>query len=520
MSEVLFPPWIVPEDEPIESLDEGSSIFRAAFAPGLAQRQSYGGLRPKLSRRHTVRQEEKAHLLAMLRGGRGNYNAIRTKIHFPLRGSFPSSELLSNGTFANGTTGYTSSTGSSLSIADRMLRISVTANAGGYTVGPSAAATVVQYAPLVLRAFKADGRGAFATCGLRLGSSALAAQYGESILTSQGLITSTFTPPATSAYFGFANYETALFPGDFFYTNYLSMSRCALVDNGPVDLNTYAAFSSASWTKTGGSITSDGTTNYAGQALADIFVENGATSDHNLSQASTVSSSAHDRVAWCTVKASGRNFAYVQMTHAAGAAWSFFNLSTGAVASGSTSTDWANRRAFIVDLGNGWYHCALVARKTGTQTSVTTWVGAASADGTTSYTGSSGNALALMSAGTAASSVPVRHNPLSSATPAGNAQSGAALYVKGLPASTNGLLLPDDIFEINGEIKTCTSALNSDAAGLGYLQFEPPVVRSPADNDPIIITDPMGKFLASSIKIDNEFGLQAKVSYDLEHIYE
>ena len=55
MSEVLLPPWIIPEEETHELLDEGSSVFPAAFAPGIAQRQSFGELRLKMSRRHTVR---------------------------------------------------------------------------------------------------------------------------------------------------------------------------------------------------------------------------------------------------------------------------------------------------------------------------------------------------------------------------------------------------------------------------------------------------------------------------------
>jgi hypothetical protein len=102
----------------------------------------------------------------------------------------------------------------------------------------------------------------------------------------------------------------------------------------------------------------------------------------------------------------------------------------------------------------------------------------------------------------------------------GTSQTGNALHLKGLPASTDGLLLPGDYFEINGEIKQATAALNSDAASLGYLQFEPALVRSPADNDPINVTDPMGKFLVSNIKVDNRFGQHAVVTYDLEHIYE
>jgi len=102
----------------------------------------------------------------------------------------------------------------------------------------------------------------------------------------------------------------------------------------------------------------------------------------------------------------------------------------------------------------------------------------------------------------------------------GAGQTGNALNVDGLPVSTAGLLLRDDPIEINGELKFCSTSLNSDSSGAGYLQFTPALVRSPEDNDPIVVHMPMAKFLASNYRESNKYGLQLDIEYDLEHIYE
>lgn len=77
----------------------------------------------------------------------------------------------------------------------------------------------------------------------------------------------------------------------------------------------------------------------------------------------------------------------------------------------------------------------------------------------------------------------------------GASQTGSALIVDKLPASTNGLLLPGDQVQIGDELKIVTVPLNSDSSGNGYLQFAPSLRHSPADNAPIIVYRPMGKFL-------------------------
>lgn len=522
MSDVLIPPWIIPEEESHEWLDEGSAVFRAAFAPGLSQSQSYGGLRLKLSRRHTVRLEEKAQLLSILRSTRGSYNALRTKVHFALRGSFPATELLTNNTFANGTTGWSADTRATLTVADRILRVTRSMVDGSecHISGPTA--TVVQYAPYALRGHWVQGQGGFTSAGPSFISTG-AAQYGSAITPLFGLKKYAVVPLTTSLQFELVDAQpSGQIQGDYFCVPYVSLSRCALVDNAP-NLALQSSTFQTSWTLSNTTLDVNLVNAPDMSATADYLKETAVTNTFSIFQSGTsIASAAADYSFSLFVKAGGRNWCYLGLQEQTGATSinAYFGLAAGTVGTTSTGANWSNPRTFITSFGDGWYRCTIVGRKTNAATSLLANIGIASADNTPSYAGNSSLGIAIWGASVAQSSVPVRLGQTTTAATSGAAQTGTAIFLKGLPASTSGLLLPEDMIEINGELKTCTAALNSDSAGMGYLQFEPALVRSPSDNDAVVILDPMGKFLISNIKIDNEFGTQARVSYDLEHIYE
>ena len=94
------------------------------------------------------------------------------------------------------------------------------------------------------------------------------------------------------------------------------------------------------------------------------------------------------------------------------------------------------------------------------------------------------------------------------------------MNLKGLPASTNGLLLAGDFFEVNNELKQCTAPLNSDAAGLGFVQFRPSLHTPPADNAAVIISNPLGRFMISDgLGWDAMFGSYMEVNLTLDEVY-
>lgn len=522
MSEILIPPWIIPEQETHEWLDEGSSVFRAAFAPGLAQRQSYGGVRLKLSRRHTVRGEEKAQLLSILKATRGSYNAIRTKVHFALRGSYPSSELVTNNTFASGTTGWTADTRASLSVAERILRVQRILVDTSECHVSNTTATVTQYRPYLIRAMFMQGRGAFTTFAHSFISSN-ASTYGSYSLTDYVLKRSAVVPSTTSLQFELVDAQpSGQLAGDYLLTNYTNMAACPLVDNAP-NLALQSSTFQTSWSL--GNTTLDVNLIQApdGTTTADYLKETAVTNTFGIFQSGiAISSAAADYTFSVFVQAGGRNWCYLGVQEQTGSTSinAYFNLAAGTVGTTATGANWSNLRTFVTSFGNGWYRCTIVGRKTNAATALLVAISIASADNTPSYAGNSSLGIAIWGASVAQSSVPVRLTQTTTTASSGASQTGTGLHLKGIPASSSGLLLPGDWIEINGELKQVTAALNSDASGIGYLQFEPALVRSPSDNDPVAITDPMGKFLVSNIKIDNEFGTQAKVSYDLEHIYE
>lgn len=525
MAELLLPPWIIPEEETHEWLDEGSSVFSAAFAPGLAQRQSFGGLRLKLSRRHTVRLEEKAQLLSILKATRGRFNALRTKVHFAFRGSFPSSELVSNNTFQNGTTGFTAGSETAMSASDRLLRLNRAAVTSTQdALSTTGASTVVEFAPYIARAFLLPGRGSYSTFKATIGSTQGGNDFGSGIASSAyGNHQVAGVATGTSGYLGIEELAASgLVAGDFFSTSYVSLARCALVDNGANMLLQSDEFDTT-WTtgnatvddQTGAVVAPDGT------STADALEENTTNGFHYVQQAVPVSATAGDYAFGVAIRAGSRAFAFMELSGSAGSATVYVNINGVAVGSTSVGTGWSTARAFVVNAGNGWVIAYIVARKTNSDTSITARVGSATALGTGSYAGVNGDDAIYLWRGTLAqSSLPTRLIQTTAAATTGTSQTGNGLHLKGLPASTSGLVLPDDWSEINGELKSAIAPLNSDAAGLGYWQFEPSLGRYPADNDPVITTDPMGKFLVSNIKIDNEFGTQAIVTYDLEHVYE
>lgn len=135
--------------------------------------------------------------------------------------------------------------------------------------------------------------------------------------------------------------------------------------------------------------------------------------------------------------------------------------------------------------------------------------------GSVSYLGTTG-AIDAWRVAVYRSSVPSRGAQTTSAATSGTSQTGSSIYVKGLTASTSGLLLAGDFFEVNGELMQCVASLDSDNAGLGLLQMHRAPQTPIADNDPIIVLNPFGRFrLASDPRIVERFGVYTDVDLQL-----
>lgn len=444
-----------------------------------------------------------AAVQGFIAGMRGGVNSVWLQDHsYVQRGSFPSTELLTNNTFANGTTGWSVSAGT-LTTADRTGRVTATQAGANPLIYQNIGLT--QYAPHVLRSFIVDGS---QSSGLAIGpaiNDGVQAQI-DNYSTVRGLRSAVMIALSASAV---AQYPL-VFPSSSGYTAgafaeipWSSLSRCALVDNGPNLLLRSQDFFTT-WTQVGLTAPTANNTDVApdGTTSAETMAENTANSGHYLAQSSvTVSSASADYALSCSFKASTGSFAFISMQENSGnhECYVSINLSTGALGTPTASgANWTNPRAFVVNQGNGWWRLTIVGRKTSAATALAAVLYMADSLTLTSYTGSS-RQIAAWGASLAQSSVPVRYVATTSAAVAATVQSlSGPLYTKGWPVSTDGLLYKGDQIQIGDQLLVLNAPVNSDAAGLATIECYPARYEAPADNDPIIINQPMQKMMLAS----------------------
>jgi hypothetical protein len=150
------------------------------------------------------------------------------------RGVFPTFEILSNNTFLDGTTGWSTSALFNLSASDRILsaiRVSVPSpQVAGTIATNTAAATSIANFPYVARAFVVNGKGTHSNYGLAIGSSSGGTQYVNTTGLTAGMLTTSASPSGTSLYIRVSDQQvTGTANDDTLHVLYLSLSRCALV---------------------------------------------------------------------------------------------------------------------------------------------------------------------------------------------------------------------------------------------------------------------------------------------------
>lgn len=501
MADILLPPWLSIANT-VFSVRDFTGVSASPFN-GVTRTADLGGTRLRAALEMTAcggssTLVERGALMSFLTKLRGKQNrAYLFDPGYRQRGSFPGPELLTNNTFSNGTTGYGTGGGASITVHDRMLRTVRTSSAGSTRFNRSSIATTA-YAPYSMRAFIYDGPVASnARAFLQDTSGTLATQVAGPGLASTLLV----TPETSVAIAVVAGVQGVA--GEYWDVPYVSLARCALVDAGVNLLSRSDEFDNAVWTKSAATIGANALVAPDGTTTADTLIDTAVNTIHFVQSTFTVGASAADIQFSVAVQAAGRNFVTLQLGDGTTTTSQCFNLSTGAVGTtAATGATWANLRSFIAPLGSGWYRCTIVARKTGAATTITPTIFAANTDGGTTYTGSATAAITLWRATASSSGVPARLRQTTSASvPNGDSQLSGAVFLKGLPVSTNGLLLPGDVIEVTGgrgsEIKIVTASLNSDASGLGHLQFEPPIRVTPSDNAMVHINQPFGRFIFS-----------------------
>lgn len=536
MADLLLPPWLNIARLHTDYLDN-TGTTRALYTAA-PETTGFGGDRLKLSlefvptssRQTPVERAAVRTFLARLRGRQNR--AYLYDPSYRQRGSFPAPELLSNNTFANGTIGwegFQASPTTAISVADRILRAQVIMNDGasGLVFNNISGVSLTQFAPYLARAMLLQGNGdpgSIVVSGTSKGSGVNGGS-SSSLASTYGLRSVAFVAQSASPYFfsaGGTNPVAGQQAGHYLSSPYTSLSRCALVDNGPNALLQSDTLGTT-WTQTGlSSLASNAATAPDGTVTADTFVENSANSSHGISQSQARANVAADLCAYgYFARGSGtRNIRLYVGNDGSNLGHATFDLGAGTFGSVTNLGTATNARAFIVPAGGNIYFCSVVARLPAAAT-IACFVGMHNGTSDT-YTGNGTSSVSGWRVGAAVSSVPTRGALTTTTVSAGTSQTGSALYIKGLPASTNGLLLPDDRFEVitsrGSEMKIVTAALNSDAAGLGYLQFEPPLLGIPADNAPIIINQPMTRaiFAGDVVGWDDAPGMLTTASAEFE----
>ncbi len=453
-----------------------------------------------------LKDRDRARLISIIAAARGRSGRVYfTSAADPARtggSSFP--ELFANADFSAGTTGWMTQN-CTLAVRDRVMRLTsvrTTASASAFFQSPA----VTAYRPLVVRGhFGPRNR-----TGTMLGVFANGAS--SYLLDRQGPQAVAWVPSPTSAveiypavYDGNSNITTT---GDWLDVPFASLANCALVDNAPNVLTQTNDFSHADWTKAGATVTANSATAPDGTTSADRIVEDTSTGDHYVLQSKTRTNVAAD---WCFAIALApgdvgglRDRAMLRIVDAGSvnSITAHFDLLNGAVSvAASAGGSASNARAFIKPIGRGYYYCAIVGRMPASDTTIRGVVNLVENPSTISYTGASSRNIAAWRGTLAQSSVPVRLSDRTIAAPNGDSQSGGGLCIKGLPPSMQDIRAAGDMVEITlptySQLVRLTAALDSDAAGLGYLQFENPVRTSPADNSAVIFNQPMMRGILS-----------------------
>lgn len=470
---------------------------------------------------------DRAALIAFIALMQGQQNRAYLWDHaYRQRGSYLAPELMSNSDFASGAAApWTLGTDFAGSLVyDNVLRVTRTGNTGVsdllYQVSASLALGIPYHGRAMLMAGSYPN--SIALDERSSGGSQLSVGTAVSGF---GMARHTFVAQGAGGGLGMKESAATLAQaGDYVMVPYISLARCALADIS-TNLLLQSDDLTTTWANTRSTDAANSLAAPDGSTTADSLIEDAtASATHFIAQTVTVGAAAADFCFSVCLKAGTRTWAMVELFEATGSSVvnQYINLATGALGTATTGANWASTRVTVTNLGNGWYRVGLVSRKTNAATSLTARIYLATADVTNSYSGTGTSLIYAWRAGLAVSGVAFLPGATTTTASAGTAPTGNSMRLKGLPASTTGLLLPGDWVELQSsrgsELKLVTAPLNSDAGGLGLLQLSPRLRGTVADNAGVIVNRPMGKFVYTQdvVEWSTEPGVYSSGSFELE----
>ena len=289
------------------------------------------------------------------------------------------SELVTNATFDNGTTGWTGNSATLSSVSGQLVVTPTTTNATAYT-----SVSLVVGKTYRIQATLVNVNGSTNAKQLQVGTTITGNQmFSLSLGTTPQTLSGTFVATATTGYVNVYNYdgtnavvwdnisvkEVDVNPATVRYlprVGHHIYNGSAWVNEGVLheseartNLLTYSEdFTNASWSKNVTVTLETSATVSPSQAYNSYKIVN-TTGYRNRVAASNVG--VNDRVASVYAKAGEYNWLYLLSTNGSGY-WSAysFDLSTGSLGSGYSISTPALESANIEPIGNGWYRCSIV----------------------------------------------------------------------------------------------------------------------------------------------------------------
>jgi hypothetical protein len=266
-------------------------------------------------------------------------------------------ELITNGDFSNGTTGWTTGGTTTFTVSGGVA--TVQNNGADALIGQAKTGLVVGQSYLITATISNVIGGA--NPDLRIGTSIGNFNFALTN-TGTGNFRYVFVATTTSAAFSFSTGSAAASGPAFSIDNisvkalpgnhrFQTTSANRPVVSARVNLLTKTEqFNDGGWTKSNVTVVANATTAPDGTTTADKIYPSSTGINRFVFQATTLTSGIYT---WSIrAKAAEKNIAYIDFT-GAGTTQAFFNLSTGtigSVAAGYTAT--------ITNLGDGWYECA------------------------------------------------------------------------------------------------------------------------------------------------------------------
>ena len=186
-----------------------------------------------------------------------------------------------------------------------------------------------------------------------------------------------------------------------------------LIEEQRTNLLTYSQeFDNAAWTKSRATVTANAAVAPDGTTTADKLIPTAVSNTHRMYQGSITHGVLRTYTYTCYLKAAEYTGARLAITDAAevDAAYCAFDLTDGTLAGiAQAFGTFSAASASVVDCGDGWYHCTLIATCDATEATVSAWVASGNASGGLSFTGDGTSGIyvwgAQLEAGSFATSV-------------------------------------------------------------------------------------------------------------------